>query len=188
MSIQPDVAQSEFRERFYRSVAETLALLHAWPERAFGDVMAEVAATLAGTMRLPLVWIARREAGQDQVTMLALAGEARAYGEHLRLSANAADPEGDGPIGRMLRDGRARVTEVDAPEFAPWREAALAFGFGATIAAVSALRDGGQLVLSVYSRAVGRGWTASCWTGRSAWSTSWRAFATTSSCWNAAGA
>ncbi len=103
-------------------------------------------------MDLPLVWIGWREPRQDAVAVLAAAGSAAAYASTLRVSANAGEPEGGGPVGLVLRDGRARVTLVDAAEFAPWKDAARHYGFGACIVAASQTRDRGQLALATYSR------------------------------------
>jgi diguanylate cyclase (GGDEF)-like protein len=145
-------ARGELRERFYRSVAETLALLHAPPDRDRRRTMVTIAGILASTMDLPLVWIGRREPGQDSVEVMAAAGTAAEYASALRLSADESVPGGSGPVGMVLREDRARVTPVGAPEFAPWRDDARRHGFGSCIVAASRTRDDGQLVLAAYSR------------------------------------
>lgn len=144
-------ARAELRERFYRSVAETLALLHATPDRDREGVLATITGILASTMALPLVWIGRRESASDAVEVLAAAGPAAAYATALELSADASRPGGRGPVGIVLRQEQPRATPVDAPEFRPWREAAQHWGFGSCIAAASRTRDHGQLVLVAYS-------------------------------------
>lgn len=145
-------ADGELRERFYRSVAETLALLHAPPDPDRRRTLATIAGILASTMDLPLVWIGRRESACHDVEVVAAAGTAAAYASALKLSADESVPGGRGPVGRVLRDERARATPVGAPEFGPWREAARRHGFGSCIAAASRTRDDGQLVLAAYSR------------------------------------
>ncbi|WP_447733616.1 diguanylate cyclase domain-containing protein [Rhodanobacter soli] len=145
-------ARGELRERFYRSVAETLALLHAMPDRDRRQVMVTIAGILASTMDLPLVWVGRREPGHSAVEVLAAAGPAAAYAAALRLSTDESDPGGRGPVAMVLRQEQAQVTSVDAPEFAPWRDAAQRHGFGSCIVAASRTRDDGQLVLAAYSR------------------------------------
>ena len=145
----------ELRERFYRSVAETLSLLHTAPGYDRLLAMREVAQILAATMQLPLVWIGRRGAGQVRLEILAAAGPAAAYAATLQLSADAREPGGQGPVGVVLRQGRARVTPIDAPEFAPWRTAARSHGFGSCIVAAAGARDGGQLVLATYAGVTG---------------------------------
>jgi len=142
----------ELRERFYRSVAETLSLLHAAPGHDRRQALLEVSRILAATMELPLVWIGRREPGLARVEVLAAAGSARDYASVLQLSNDAREPGGRGPVGIVLREQRARVTLVGATEFAPWRDAAHRHGFGACIVAASCTRDDGQLVLASYSR------------------------------------
>ncbi len=144
-------ARAALRERFYRSVAETLALLHANPDRDRLGMLVTIAGILASTMNLPLVWIGRREPASDAVEVLAAAGPAAGYAKALRLSADAGQPAGNGPVGIVLRQEVARATPVDAPEFLPWREAALPYGFGSCIVAASRTRDHGQLVLAAYS-------------------------------------
>ena len=142
----------ELRERFYRSVAETLSLLHAAPGHDRRRALLEVSRILAATMKLPLVWIGRRESNLHAVEVLAAAGPAQAYAETLRLSDAMDEPGGRGPVGIVLREERARVTPVASAEFAHWRDAARQHGFGACIVAASRTRDGGQLVLASYSR------------------------------------
>jgi diguanylate cyclase (GGDEF)-like protein len=145
-------ARGELRERFYRSVAETLALLHATPDRDRRLVMVTIAGILASTMDLPLVWVGRREPGHSAVEVLAASGPAAAYAAALRLSTDESAPGGRGPVAMVLRQEQARATPVDAPEFAPWRDAARRHGFGSCIVAASRTRDDGQLVLAAYSR------------------------------------
>lgn len=138
------------RERFYRSVAETLALLHATPDRDRCQAVAAVTGILASTMDLPLVWAGRREPGQTRLLVLAASGPAAAYAATLELSADAGEPGGRGPVGIVLREEHARAVAVDAPEFAPWQDAARGHGLGAVIVAAARTRDGGQLALAAY--------------------------------------
>src|SRR5574337_2200179 len=100
-------AGGELRERFYRSVAETLALLHAPPDPDRRRTLSTIAGVLASTMDLPLVWIGRREADRNEVEVVAAAGTAAAYAVALKLSADASVPGGRGPVGMVLREERA---------------------------------------------------------------------------------
>lgn len=143
--------QGGLRERFYQSVAETLTLLHAAPGYERKLAMLEVARTLASTMDLPLVWIGRQELGHSRLAITA-AGPAAEYASSLRITDDPREEGGRGPTGIVLREGRARLTLVDSPEYAPWREAARIHGLGSIIVAASGTNDGGQLVLAVYSR------------------------------------
>ncbi len=95
------------RSRFYQSVAETLTLLHTAPGYDRQLAMQDIARILAVTMELPLVWIGRRDPGQDTVRVLAAAGSAAEYAASLKLSNRMDDPAGNGPAGRALREQRA---------------------------------------------------------------------------------
>ncbi len=147
-----DRAGGGLRERFYRSVAETLTLLHTAPGYDRRAAMSQVVGTLASAMHFPLVWIGRREPEQSSVRVLAAAGPSADYAADLRLSADEGEPGGRGPVGLVLRERKARVTTIDAPEFSTWRMAADRYGFGSCIVAASSTPDGGQLVLAAYAR------------------------------------
>ncbi|TAL87576.1 MAG: diguanylate cyclase [Rhodanobacter sp.] len=142
----------EHRERFYQSVAETLALLHTSPGYDRKLALAEVAKILESSMDLPLVWIGRREPEMPDVVVVAAAGPAAAYATSLHLSVDEHRPGGGGPVAIALRERQAKATSIEAPEFAPWRERARRYGLGSCIVATSATRDGGQLVLAAYAR------------------------------------
>ncbi len=141
------------RERFYRSAAETLVLLHTAPGYDRRLALTRVAETLSSTMDLPLVWIGRVEPGDPRVDVFASAGSAVTYATALNLSMDITDPGGRGPTAIALRSGQARVTAVDAAEFSPWRDAATAYGFGWHIVAAAHTGDGGSLALSAYAQA-----------------------------------
>jgi diguanylate cyclase (GGDEF)-like protein len=138
------------RERFYRSVAETLTLLHVAPGRDRRAALREVAQRLADVMALPLVWIGRLEPGVGTVCVVGAAGPARAYGEALKLDIANDLPEGRGPLALTLREGRPRLTPCEAAEFAPWRAAAATHGLSDTLVAAATTTDGGHITLSVY--------------------------------------
>ena len=140
------------RERFYRSVAATLAVLHAAGTRLSQDVLGDVARTLADAMDLPLVWLGELPAGGHSVRRLAAAGPAQAYIEGLSFSDDPELPGGQGPLGQALRSGHAQISHVDEPLFERWRERAQTFGLAASMVVVAPLADGGRLSLSVYVR------------------------------------
>ncbi len=138
------------RARFYRSVAETLTQLRPAPGRDRRAAMAEIATTLTQVMDLPLAWIGLLPAGASKVQVLGSAGAAKYYADELLLDLDPVQPSAHGPTGMALRDGRPRLTRVDAPEFAPWRAAAQRHGLGANLVAVAPVADGAKLALSVY--------------------------------------
>lgn len=145
-------ATGELRERFYQSVAETLTLLHTAPGYDRRLALGEVARILASTMDLPLVWIGRREPDLYELEIMVAAGAAAEYANSLKISASESAPGGHGPSAIVLREGRARAVSAEAPEFAPWRDAARRYGLGSCIVAAGSTRDGGQLTLAAYSR------------------------------------
>ncbi|MEO6798683.1 MAG: diguanylate cyclase [Rhodanobacter sp.] len=144
----------ELRERFYQSVAETLTLLHPAADYDRRQALLDVAATLASTMDLPLVWIGRREPGHSALDLVA-AGSAAEYAAALRLSDDPREPGGRGPAGVALREGRPQLASVGGSEYAEWREAARHPGLESLIVAASGTADGGQVALAAYSRAGG---------------------------------
>ncbi len=146
-------AGGDLRARFYRSIAETLTLLHSAPGRDRRAAMAEVAATLSQAMDLPLVWIGVLPEHATTLDVAAAAGPARDYARALHISVDASLVEGRGPVGQSLRDGQPRMVRVDAPEFAPWRVAARAHGLQACLVAVAPAADGARLVLAMYGTA-----------------------------------
>lgn len=146
-----DEAGGALRERFYRSVAETLALLHRSEHHDRSRVLMQVAEALARHMRVPLVWIGRIAPGQVRIDIDVAAGDARGYIEGLELSRAPDVQGGRGPVGTTLRDGVPRVVTLDTPSLAPWRERAERFGLVSAIFAASKTADGGQLVLSAYA-------------------------------------
>jgi diguanylate cyclase (GGDEF)-like protein len=150
---QQAASGGELRSRFYLSVAETLSLLHTAPGYDRQRAMADVARILAATMALPLVWIGRLAPDEDEVRVLAASGPSADYANRLRVSRRPEHPTGRGPMGVALRSEASQAMSIDAPEFAPWREAAHEQGFTACIAAASATRDGGRVTLAAYAGA-----------------------------------
>lgn len=150
----PGKQHGELRERFYQSVAETLTLLHPAADYDRRQAMSEVASTLASTMDLPLVWIGRRELGQSSLDLQA-AGTAAACVAALQISDDPRNPDGRGPTGMALREGRPRLASVDDVEYPGWRELARRYGLDSLIVAASGTADGGQIALAAYSRVGG---------------------------------
>ena len=144
------VITDNHRERFYRSVAETLVLIHAATGRDRVHAMAEVAQVLASAMQLPLVWIGRVAPGSDEIDVMAVSGRAAGYTESLRQDPRDGQPRHAGPLRLALREQRPRFAVIESSEFAPWRERAQRFGLVAIIAAATQTKDGGHLTLAAY--------------------------------------
>ncbi|CAM5439596.1 hypothetical protein RLIN73S_00827 [Rhodanobacter lindaniclasticus] len=158
----------ELRERFYRSVAETLSLLHAAPGHDRRRALLEVARILAATMELPLVWIGRRESGVHAVEVVAAAGPAQATPPPCgwRLAGRAGGLAGWHRTARGTRASRR------------WARPVRVLARGRTGAWLRRLHRGGVARRTAASwcwpgiAARRSAWVRSCWTGRSAWSTS----------------
>jgi len=97
-----------------------------------------------GGYRLAWIGLARNDA-QRRVEPVAAAGPAKAYIDTLHVSW-ADEPSGRGPTGRAIRTGQTQVVRDVAtdPAFEPWRAAALAHGFRASIAVP--LQDEGRTI------------------------------------------
>ena len=87
-----------------------------------------------GGYRMAWVGLANRDPGKT-VTPVAWAGHEDGYLEALHVSWGDG-LRGAGPIGMAIREHRTQVNGCwrAAPELAPWREAALARGYGSSIA------------------------------------------------------
>ena len=140
------------RERFYRSVAETLALLNTAPGYDRKLALTRVAEMLSSIMELPLVWIGRVDPDSTRIDVYAVAGPEADYTSHLHLSLKEDGDGGQGPTAAAIREARARVTCVDAPEFAWWRNSAQSHDLGWHIVAATSTNDGGRLTVSAYAR------------------------------------
>uniref|UniRef100_A0A8J4HAR0 Diguanylate cyclase DosC n=1 Tax=Acidicaldus sp. TaxID=1872105 RepID=A0A8J4HAR0_9PROT len=164
IAIQTDItarkdaeAAARFSAMFYAALAETTQFLHGaldQPVRAVFQALADRLCQLLGGHAL---YIGSLSPGAQWVERLAAAGAAEAYFEGLKLSANPAHPEGQGPAGMAIRSGTPQViaihdTQFVTPEFASMQARAQAFGFGAALAAASRTQAGEAVVLAVYYR------------------------------------
>ena len=103
-------------------------LIGATAEHELLDGVCQIIVDLNG---YPLAWVGHKEEDSaHSIRKVAWAGRSDAYLEGLRVDW-ADDAYGRGTEGTAIRTGAATVVKsVDAPEFAPWRELALAHGFG----------------------------------------------------------
>ena len=108
---------------------------------------------VAETGEFPLAWIG--EVRGRQVVPVASAGPAADYLEGIQVEIDG--PLGAGPGGRCIRENRTVVNDDFSvnPQTAPWRAAALRFGFLAS-AALPLRRDGKPVAeLTLYGREAG---------------------------------
>jgi PAS domain S-box-containing protein len=87
------------------------------------------------------------------VRLLAGAGNAIGYLKELKLSWSADVPEGHGPTGIALREGRAHVSQdsLNDPVYAPWRKLGTRFGFRSALSVPCKADDQTLGVLMVYA-------------------------------------
>jgi signal transduction histidine kinase len=134
-------------------VAETRrALLHATDRKALLAEACRVAVEVAG---LRMAWIGLLDP-DGEVRVAASAGAVGAYLDGIRIVPG--DPTfGAGPTGQSVRSRRPIISDDIAadPSMAPWRDRALAHGFGASGAIPIVAGDAVLGALSVYAGQVG---------------------------------
>lgn len=108
----------------------TLRILN---EEPLQETMELICRSLVNIYKLKLAWIGIKEA-DGIVAVKAGAGEMTDYLQDLQVCYDDR-LQGQGPSGRSIKSGVTQVSRVDDPDFLPWRERALKFGFK-TIAAV----------------------------------------------------
>ncbi|WP_085316900.1 ATP-binding protein [Derxia lacustris] len=146
-------AEAELRRsnRALRLLGEGNHALVHWDDEA--GLLADICrvAVEDGGYRMAWVGIAVPDA-ERHIRVVARAGADSGYLDAADIRWDADDPRGCGPSGEALRSGRAVVNPDFATDAAgsPWREAALARGFRASIALPLRL-DGEPGVLSIYA-------------------------------------
>ncbi len=108
------------------------AIIHTRTEH---ELFQQVCRALVDHSRFKLAWFGREDPATRQLIPLASAGDDYGYLEGIRLSTDAAVPEGRGPSGIAFREGRT-VTVNDffaAAETQPWRARAARSGIQASI-------------------------------------------------------
>jgi GAF domain-containing protein len=104
-----------------------------------------------------LAWIGFVERGSDYIRPLARFGRDDGYLDNAKLSLNADVPEGRGPTGVALREGRAFINNdtENNPIMRPWRDAQLKRGFKSS-ASFPLLTDGKTVgVITLYAGEAG---------------------------------
>ena len=153
-----DITDRKRREERIAKLTRLYAVLSRVNEtivraRDVKTLFSEVCRIVAEIGEFPLVWIG--EVRGRQVVPVASAGSAIDYLEGIRIEIDG--PLGAGPGGTCIREDRTAVNEdfSENPQTAPWRAAALRFGFLAS--AAFPLRRGGRPVaeLTLYGRQAG---------------------------------
>ena len=152
-SLQQAQRQETARARrhvgFNAMLAQVNALAAARPdETALYDGICRIAVAEAG---LALVWIGAPDA--DGVFRPSAAAGATGFLDHVHVTADPAQPEGQGLSGTAWRDRRTVVRQgfSTANMFAPWLAAACRFGLGAGAALPLMLRGSPRAVLHLYA-------------------------------------
>jgi signal transduction histidine kinase len=148
LTLMYGAARASARRYRMLSAANQPLLTHA----ASSDLLQTVCDVAAREGGYALAWIAVPE-DAPFVRIAAAAGPASAYLEGLRLSADRALAEGQGPVGHTLRTGEAYVCNdfLRDPMTAPWAPRARRFGIRSGVALP--LRRGSTVtgVLCIYS-------------------------------------
>ena len=128
-------AEEELR-RAHRAMrvlsASNQALVRSTDE---ADLFRAICGAVTATGGYPLAWIGfAEEDSEKSVRIAAAAGRELAYLDTLRVTW-ADEPLGRGPVGTCIRTGRVAVFNdlVSNPDFDPWRDRALPYGYRAAI-------------------------------------------------------
>lgn len=121
------------------------------------ELFAAICGVLAEVGGYRLAWVGFADDGPGKpVEVVARAGEASDYADALQISWDAALPAGRGPTGTAIRTGAPSVFRNvrEDVDFAPWREAAIAHGFGSSLGLP--LVVGGRVigVLAIYANEI----------------------------------
>jgi signal transduction histidine kinase/GAF domain-containing protein/CheY-like chemotaxis protein len=119
-------------------------------------VFDDVARGLVSFGGFRLAWVGRHDVQTREVVPVARAGAGAGYLDHIHVFADDR-PEGGGPVGTAIREGRTYVCNdfLADPATLPWREAAAASGWRAC--AAFPIRRGGEVdgAVTVYALEVG---------------------------------
>lgn len=141
--------------RALRALSEAnQALVRAADE---SSLLAEICRVIVEVGGYRMAWVGLAESGPERrVLPAASAGDRGGYLESIEV--HWADvPTGQGPVGTAIRTGQPVVTrDVSSdPQFAPWRDRALARGFAAVLALPLAVEGRVVGALAIYSGAAG---------------------------------
>jgi len=117
----------------------------------------ETVRVCADSGRFDLAWVGVPEARASAVKVMAAHGPAADYLDGIQVSTDATRPEGLGPTGSALREGRRTVVQDWARNATtkPWQARAATFALRSSAAFPVCEEDGPVAVLTLYSREVG---------------------------------
>lgn len=80
---------------------------------------------------MKMAWVGKLDPSTGKVCPVAVYGEGKEYLENIKITANADEPEGRGPVGTAIREKRPFWCDdfVHDPMTAPWRKRAERFGW-----------------------------------------------------------
>lgn len=105
-----------------------------------------------------LAWIGLAASTDSAIVPAASGGDATGYLEGLRVGLDPATPEGLGPTGTAMREGRVVIIQdwsASAPQMLPWLERGSGFGFKSSAAFPIQVGGKTEAVLTLYSREAG---------------------------------
>ena len=118
-----------------------------------GELFKEVCRVLVEIGRFRIAWIGEINSTTRMIEPVAVQGDEHGYVSNIRISTDAAVPEGQGPTGTALREGRTFVCNdfFADPATVPWRERAAQSNFHSSIALPLRCEDQIMGMLAVYS-------------------------------------
>ncbi len=117
------------------------------------ELFTEVCRVLVDIGGFRIAWIGWLNTTTRLIEPVAVAGDTHHYVTGLRISTDPAEPEGRGPSGTALREGRTYICNdfFGDPGTAPWRARAAQSGFQASIALPLRCEDAVVGLLTVYA-------------------------------------
>jgi PAS domain S-box-containing protein len=121
------------KNRLYQFISQiNQMIVHTSDEETLFRKACEIAVETGGFM---MSWIGLPAGTQNQIKPLVVVGDDKGYFKEISISASAGTVSGMGPTGTAFREGKpVFCNDIDTdPRMAPWREAALARGFRASM-------------------------------------------------------
>jgi PAS domain S-box-containing protein len=116
-------------------------------------LMQEICRVIVTEGRFLLAWIGVLVPEENRVQPLYFSGKEEGYLSQIRITSKKDMPESMGPTGRALQSGKHVICHDTAtdPLFLPWREAALARGYRATISFPIFSENGQLYAAAIYA-------------------------------------